>query len=355
VEVAVVSSQSGFSLVSALVSMSVISVLALSMMSLQSRHFKANAAVQWDLDVFTFRRSIVSQVDCEETLRRLPTRAVAGRAVPVDLFSAPSAARGNQPRRLLEGRPDGTLFGNAFRFRADLTTDGVRLMAKAEPRPGTKEALHPVLGANHKWRQWADSSPGDMPLCPPDLGSAAPLSAAAEQFTGELVLTTSSQLFAKDRSMEVSLLQSVDGGGDCQNTLVLECDLGSGGRRTFRLGEESARANFVLPRDKACNVRVESRLRAGSGTCQSGVVTGLRRGAAGGDRQMTSDNALTMQQGWSAYRIQWEDRLAYADDGKACARGKGDQNACARLRAMDWNDGIWLVQGKVVREAAAVR
>ena len=338
--------ESGFGLVSALVALSVMSVMALSLLSLMKNQFHANAAVQWDLDVYTFRRNIVSQSDCAETYNRVGRFAAKGKSVPVDLYTAPSSHSGGQPRRILEGRPEGTPFGSnlVFRFRADLRDDGIHLMARSEQPGGKGPARHPVLGVNHKWKDWASASPGNMPLCTPEQGRGTAGSESTKEFTAELVLTRQSKLVAKDGDINVAALHAVDGGGDCQNTLVLTCDLAAG-RRVFELGREDSRASFALAKDRSCDVTVVSRLRSGSGSCKGGYLTGLRPSGSTGAATLSSDNALTMQQGWSSYRVQWEDRLAYADDGKKCAGGKGDQLACDRLRAMDWNDGIWLIEG----------
>lgn len=343
--------QRGFSLVALLVSLSVMSVMAMALMTMQKNHFQANAAVQWDLDVYTFRRNIVSQTDCNETWKRLRVNPVRGQSIPVDLYAAPSSRPGSGVRKILEGRPEGTPFGSkvVFRFRADLTEQGIVLLARADGGsgavPGTTRAVarHPVLGENHKWRDWNDASPGNMPLCTPEQG-VADSGDTNREFAAELVLTRQSTLVAKDGDMNVTVLHAVDGGGDCHNILVLNCNLASG-RRTFRLGQEDARERFVLPEGRSCDVSVESRLRSGGGSCKAGYVTGIRKSNDKGAGSMVSDNALTMQQGWSSYRIQWEDRLAYADDGRRCDGGKGDPGACQRLRAMDWNDGVWMIEG----------
>jgi hypothetical protein len=203
----------------------------------------------------------------------------------------------------------------------------------------------------HDMTNWRDTSPGGAELCDASSPASGPKSDDAienPEFDAELVLLPSSEIIARDGDVNVSILHAVDGGGDCQNSLIIECSAGSAGQKSYSLGREKDRVRFLLPKDKRCSVRVESRLKRGTGDCQSGRITGMGAAPLSGAAD-SSDNALTMQQGRSSFRIQWEDRLAYAADGQKCNGGKGDQGACARLRAMDWNDGIWIMKGDPVR------
>ena len=324
----------GFSLVSVMVGMSVMSILGLAMMNLLGSQYRASAAMNLDMDRLTVWRGFVNRTDCERSkAASLPPSGTA----PIALYSKSGGV-------VLPAKTEGERLGR-FTYRAVVDNKGdvfIESRGSAEGR-----SLRDPAG-NFDLSNWKSLT--SAPICsagggPQGLsGNADPRSRAPvdpdEDTTARLMLFANSTIKALDGDVAVTAEYILDGGYSCRNQLVLTCD-----GKEMILARQDQTVSFTLRQDRGCYVEVRSRPAEGpSGNCQSGPIAGAR-----------GKNAATAMQGFNLYRIQWEDRLASREDAEKCFKQKRDgvpllkQFACQRTEAMDWNDGIWSIRGQAIR------
>jgi hypothetical protein len=324
----------GFSLVSVMVAMSVMSILGLALMNLLGSQYRASAAMNLDMDRLTVWRGFVNRTDCERSkAAALPPTGTA----PIALFSKSGGV-------VLPAKIEGERLGR-FTYRAVVDNKGdvfIESRGSAEGR-----SLRDPAG-NFDLSNWKSLT--SAPICSAGGGTPNPQGTADarnrapvdpdEDTSARLVLFANSVLKALDGDIAVTAEYILDGGYSCRNQLVFTCD-----GKEMSLSREDQTVSFTLRQDRGCYVEVRSRTAEGaSGNCQSGPIAGAR-----------GKNAATAMQGFNLYRIQWEDRLANRDDAEKCFAQKRagvpllKQFACQRTEAMDWNDGIWSIRGQAIR------
>ncbi len=324
----------GFSLVSVMVGMSVMSILGLALMNLLGSQYRASAAMNLDMDRLTVWRGFVNRTDCERSkVASLPASGTA----PIALFSKSGGV-------VLPAKNEGEKLGR-FTYRAIVDIKGdvfIESRGSAEGR-----SLRDPAG-NFDLSNWKSLT--SAPICSAVGGTSGQSGSADgrarapvdpdEDTTARLMLFANSTLKALDGDIAVTAEYILDGGYSCRNQLVFVCD-----GKEMSLARESQTISFTLRQDRSCYVEVRSRPAEGqSDNCQSGRIAG-----PGGK------NAATAMQGFNLYRIQWEDRLASREDAEKCFAQKRagvpllKQFACQRTEAMDWNDGIWSIRGQAIR------
>lgn len=327
----------GFSLVGVMVGMSVMSLLGLALMNLLGSQYRANAALNLDMDRLTVWRGLVNRTSCE---RSKPAALPAKGIIALPLFSANGGV-------VLPAKLEGELLGR-FTYRAVLDSKGdVYIESRGVTKDG--RSLRDPVG-NFDLGQWKQLTPNRAPLCSfgPNAGDqkgnadakARVFEDPEEDTSASLMLFANSTIKALGGDIAVTAEYMLDGAYSCRNELVLKCD-----GKEMSLSREGQSVSFTLRENRGCYVEVRSRRVEGqAGSCTPGRIAGPG-----------AKNAQTAMQGHNLWRIQWEDRLASREDAERCyaQRRAGfdlmKQDACLRTKAMDWNDGIWSIRGQVIR------
>ena len=334
--------ESGFSLVSSMVSIAVVSIVGLALMKLMGSQMKATAAVQIDMDREAVKKSLLERIDCAaSTPSALPKSGLSY----IEL-------KGKNGKTVLPAAGNGVQIGK-FHYRASVNADGDLNVESRLLNASGEVASHPLLGQARQidpvtkqpgkslLLDWSSLFPQEAPLCSFSGGSGSV--DPDEDTSAELVYLPNGRFRAERGDLLVEIDFIADGASSCKNNLRFsdEKELDCPKKVISREGEK---IRFILKKDQACTARVESSLVDGAGPCEGG--------------KLNKGNGLTVKQGTNQWRVQWEDRLVSRRDSEECKREQrrrlpvSAQRACNKIKAVDWNDAIWHIRARPVKSAS---